>query len=87
MMYDICLVDDSGVRLCTFTGLEVAKHYITPVTDVARPLQVVFQPAFQSARPKPTTPCAIVDQSDIFATLDKMSIRMKMSAKAGQINK
>ncbi|KAF8898051.1 hypothetical protein CPB84DRAFT_1748061 [Gymnopilus junonius] len=87
MVYDICLVDDSGVRLCTFAGLEVAKHHITPVTDAARPLQVAFQPAFQSERPKPTTTCTAVDHSDLYATLDKMSIRMKMSAKTGQITK
>ncbi|KAF8898071.1 hypothetical protein CPB84DRAFT_1748077 [Gymnopilus junonius] len=72
MVYDICLVDDSGVRLCTFAGLEVAKHHITPVTDAARPLQIAFQPAFQSERPKPTTACTAVDHSDLYATLDKM---------------
>ncbi|KDR73164.1 hypothetical protein GALMADRAFT_158296 [Galerina marginata CBS 339.88] len=87
MQYDICLVDDSGVRLCTFVGLEVAKHYINPVSDASRPLQVVMQPVFHSPRVQAKEQCDHADRSDLFATLDKVAIRTKMRMKAGQVTK
>ncbi|KAF4610126.1 hypothetical protein D9613_010407 [Agrocybe pediades] len=86
MVYDISLVDDSGKRLCTFVGLEVAKHHINPVTDAARPLEVAMQPVFHSTRPKPRTQCAHPDRSILFSTLDKMAIQLKMGAKGGPGN-
>ena len=83
MVYDISLVEDSGKRLCTFVGLEVAKHHISPVTDAARPLEVVMQPVFHSTRPKIKAQCEHVDRSILFSTLDKMAIQTKMGAKGG----
>jgi hypothetical protein len=87
MQYDIYLVDDSGVRLCTFVGLEVAKHYINPVSDASRPLQVVMQPVFHPTRMQALDQCDHTDCSDLFATLDKVAIRTKMSMKAGHATK
>lgn len=52
MRYDIALVSDAGKRLCSLHGLEVARHHINPVANVSRPLELVLQPAFMSARPR-----------------------------------
>ncbi|KAF8154856.1 hypothetical protein B0H34DRAFT_540683 [Crassisporium funariophilum] len=84
MCYDISLVDDSGARLCTFKGLEVAKHHINPFADTSRPFELVSQPVFHSPRLSVGGSCEQGDRSSLFGTLDKLTIRAKMLQKAGK---
>ncbi|TFK24574.1 hypothetical protein FA15DRAFT_756455 [Coprinopsis marcescibilis] len=50
MSYDIALVDDNGVRLCTFKGLTVARHHFNPVVEPSTSYQVILQPTRISLR-------------------------------------
>ncbi|KAJ3513618.1 hypothetical protein NLJ89_g2846 [Agrocybe chaxingu] len=81
--YDITLVNDDGVRLCSFIGLHVAKHHITPVADPARPLEVAYQLVFHAKRSMDGPAYKGEDRSDLFGSLDKISIRAKMLQRAG----
>ncbi|PPQ73012.1 hypothetical protein CVT24_001401 [Panaeolus cyanescens] len=90
MHYDISLVDDSGVRLCTFFGLEVAKHHINPVMDISRPFQATHQPVFHQERKIVELPVAFEQRVDLFSALDKFVIRhqalMKNAASSGPVD-
>ncbi|CAA7270507.1 unnamed protein product [Cyclocybe aegerita] len=83
--YDITLVNDDGVRLCSFIGLYVAKHHITPVADPTRPLEVAYQPVFHAKRSVIGPAYKGEDRSDLFGSLDKISIRAKMLQRAGTL--
>ncbi|KIJ27676.1 hypothetical protein M422DRAFT_784789 [Sphaerobolus stellatus SS14] len=45
MRFDIILVDDAGERLCTLSGVEVAKHMLYASADTSQPFEVVLQPS------------------------------------------
>ncbi|KIJ27701.1 hypothetical protein M422DRAFT_54934 [Sphaerobolus stellatus SS14] len=45
MRFDIILADDTGERLCTLSGVEVAKHILRASADTSQPFEVVLQPS------------------------------------------
>jgi len=84
MHYDISLVDDEGRRLCTFIGLQVAKHRINPLLDEIHPLEVSLQPVFHAEHSTSPANHQRADRSNLFGSLDKMTIKAKMQRKGGK---
>lgn len=83
MHYDISLVNDSGVRLCTFFGLEVAKHHINPVMDISRPFEATRQPVFHPERKITNLAVDFAERAELFGALDKVIIRQGALKKSG----